>query len=132
MGSRYLSAVFTDLVAGVEAVRRVAAQHDVMLRVRVMECAHGVVDPLAHLRASTRPWGQTRVILWSVGSDRIRAMKALREAIGTELADAKTAIEDLPKEVLVEVDQVYAERAVALLRDAGCDAEAVIPRRGGY
>lgn len=93
------------------------------------ECPGGLEDPLAHLRGATRPWGKSRVILWAVGSDRIAAMKAVRETLGRELEAAKDALEGLPKEILVDVDTSYAERAVQLLREAGCDAEAVIPAR---
>ncbi len=128
-GGRHLAAIFRDLVEAIAAVRVVAERHSVALRVRIQECPHGVVDPLAHLRASTRPWGRSRVILWSIGADRVRAMKALREVMGSELAEAKSAIEGLPKEVLIEADQAYAERATEILRAAGCDAEVVVPRR---
>jgi ribosomal protein L7/L12 len=57
-------------------------------------------------------------------------MKAAREALGSELAEAKSAIADLPKEVLVDVEHAYAEKAAAILREAGCDVEVVIPHHG--
>jgi ribosomal protein L7/L12 len=128
-GSRHLSAVFDDLVSGVEAVRQVAKDHGVHLRARIWECPHGVADPLAHLRGCIRPRGAARVIVWTLGADRICGMKALREVTGTELADVKALVAQLPLEVLVHVDGAYAERAAQLLRDAGCDAEAVMVSR---
>lgn len=132
MGGAELTAVFNNVVAGVEAVRQVAVKHQIgVYAVRVNECAHGVVDPLAHLRPAMRPWGTSRVILWSLGDDRMRALKAVREVLGAELRELEDAIENLPKEILVKVERAYAERAVAILRAAGCDAESVIPMRSG-
>lgn len=129
-GTRRLSAVFKDLVEGVEMVRNVAARHGVHLHVRVRESeVEGTQDPLAHLRPRVRPWGTSHVILWSTGSDKIRALKAVREVMGTELREAKDALDDLPRELLVDVDQAYAENAVRVLQDAGCDAEVVMRKR---
>jgi ribosomal protein L7/L12 len=127
--TRQVTAVFSDVVAGVEAVRAAAVEQGFQIRVRVSECPHGITDPLANLRATTRPAGIARVIVWSIGAERVRAMKALREVMGTELGAAKDVLEQVPVEVLVDVEQAYAERAAKLLRDAGCDAEAVTPQR---
>ena len=68
--TRQLSAVFTNLVAGVETVRSVAEQHGVQIHVGISECAGGSHDPLAHLRPMTVLWGTSHVILWSLGQDR--------------------------------------------------------------
>ncbi|AUX44677.1 uncharacterized protein SOCE26_061440 [Sorangium cellulosum] len=127
--SRHLSAVFADLVEGVQGVRRLALEHGMRLTVRVEECPHGAVDPLVHLRARPIPWGPFRVILWQLGPDRIAAMRAVRESVGCGLAEAKAALEDLPREILVDVSEEHARRAADLLRQAGCDAEAVLPAR---
>jgi hypothetical protein len=40
---------------------------------------------------------------------------------------AKSLGDDLPTEVLVDVEHAFAERAAEVLRAAGCDAEAVLP-----
>lgn len=128
-GSRHLSAVFADLVEGVQGVRRLAREHGMSLTVRVAECPHGVPDPFATLRGQAVPWGRFRVILWQVGPDRIAAMKAVREALGCGLGEAKTALEDLPREILVDVGEEHARRVAGVLVQAGCDAEVVLPAR---
>ena len=126
LGSRHFTAVFADVLEGIERVRALAAGYGVAIHIRLSECPHGATDPLAHLRGASPPWGKARVILWATGPDRIASMKALREVLRTDLAAAKQGIEALPKEVLVNVDSSYAERAAQVLRDAGCDAEAVL------
>ncbi|WP_437573960.1 ribosomal protein L7/L12 [Sorangium sp. So ce887] len=127
--SRHLSAVFADLVEGVQGVRRLAREHGMRLTVRVTECPHGVADPFARLRARPNPWGPFHVILWQIGPDRIAAMKAVRQAVGCDLDEVKAALEGLPREILVDVTEEHARRAADLLRQAGCDAEAVVPAR---
>jgi ribosomal protein L7/L12 len=126
-GARSMSAVFVDLVAGVQAVRALAEQARMSLYLRVWECPGEGHDPFAALRAQSRPWGRFRVILWQVGPDRIAAMKAVREALACGLTEAKVALADLPSEVLIDVDERFARAAVEGLRAAGCDAELVAP-----
>jgi ribosomal protein L7/L12 len=126
-GARSLSAVFRDLVEGVQALRRVADEVGVLLTLRVYECPHGARDPFAMLRERPIPWGQFRVILWKIGEDRIAAMKAVRDALGCGLADAKAALQDLPREILVDVGEEHAKEAAAAFVRAGCDAEVVLP-----
>jgi ribosomal protein L7/L12 len=123
--------VFTDLVEGVTGVRRVARELGLHVHLRVSECPHGQKDPFAALRAREVPWGQFRVILWQLGPDRIAAMKAVREALGAGLAEAKAALEDLPREILVDVGEDHAKAAADALRRAGCDAEVVAPSPRG-
>jgi ribosomal protein L7/L12 len=125
--SRHVSVVFEDLVEGVRRVRGLADQAAMKLYFRVWESEGSGPDPLAALRASERPWGRYRVILWQVGPDRIAAMKAVREALSCGLAEAKEALADLPREVLIDVDQRFAREAVEKLSNAGCDAEVVAP-----
>ncbi len=126
-GGAYLSVVFADFVEGVQAVRRIAGEHGMALRVRVWECPSGVPDPFAMLRGRPGSWGRFRVILWQIGPDRITAMKAVRDALGCGLGEAKAALEDLPREVLVDVGEEEARRAAGVLGAAGCDAEVVLP-----
>lgn len=126
-GSRHLSVVFPDLVEGAQGMRRLAQEAGMELRLRVWECPHEVPDPFAALRARPLPWGMFRVILWQVGPDRVAAMKAAREALGAGLEEAKAAIENLPREVLVDVSEAYARQAAEVLKGAGCDAEVVAP-----
>jgi ribosomal protein L7/L12 len=126
-GEGQLSVVFRELVDGVAAVRAVADEVGLSIWLRVWEAAHGVEDPLAPVRSARPAWGRHRVILWSVGGDRVAAMKAVREATGCGLKEAKAALEDLPAEVVLDVTKRVAEEAVAKLRAAGCDAEVVAP-----
>ncbi|MDO9018110.1 MAG: ribosomal protein L7/L12 [Deltaproteobacteria bacterium] len=128
-GERHLSVVFADLVEGVRAVRAVADACGMELTLRLAECPHGVEDPLAMVRRPTIPAGLSRLILWAPGPDRVTTMKALREVMACGLDEARAAIDDLPKEVLVDVTERYAEAAAATLRASGCDAEVVAPRR---
>lgn len=88
---------------------------------------HGAGDPFAMLRQRPIPWGRFRVILWQIGPDRVAAMKAARDALGCGLAEAKAALEDLPREILVDVGEEHAKQAADALRRAGCDAEVVLP-----
>ncbi|MEZ4389777.1 MAG: ribosomal protein L7/L12 [Polyangiales bacterium] len=128
-GLRKLTAVFSDLPVGVAVVREVADAHEMTLFVRVWECPHDVADPFAQLRVERPREGVHGVILWRVGEDRVAAMRAAREAMGCGLAEARAAVDDLPKELLTGVSERDAQRAVEALRAAGCEAEVVAPRR---
>lgn len=128
-GERHLSVVFNDLVEGVRAVRAAADACGMELTLRLSECPHGVDDPLEMVRRPTIPAGMYRVIVWSPGPDRVAAMKALREVMACGLAEVRGVLDELPKEVLVDVTARYAEEGAATLRAAGCDAEVVAPKR---
>jgi hypothetical protein len=127
-GARHLSVVFCDLVEGVSAVRRLANEMGVQSRLDLRECPSNVQDPFATLRGSTIPWGAARIILWQIG-DRIAAMKALREVLGCGLDEAKKFLDDVPREMLLDVDLAYANKARETLVQAGCDAEVVVPAK---
>lgn len=119
-----LAAVFRDVVTGTSAARALCAELGVAMWLRVESTEGREGDPFAALRgARFVPWGRFRVFLWKVG-DRVRAMKAVREALQCSLEEAKRAIENLPAELLVDVDEPTAKRAVAQLLEAGCDADA--------
>jgi ribosomal protein L7/L12 len=124
-GRKLLTAVFADVVEGVRVVSQTAEKLGIDVRVRIVECIEGLADPLAPLRAGGTPWGRSRVILWAVCDDRIRAMKAICEVTGSAVDEAKALLEALPNEILVDVDHAFAERAAEALREAGCDAEAL-------
>jgi hypothetical protein len=126
-GTRELVAVFDDLVEGVAGVRGIARDFELRLALRIWECPHGVPDPFGLLRGRPVRAGRYRVILWRVGSDRIAAMKAVRDAIGAGLTAAKTTLDELPLEILVDVAEDEARRAADLLVGAGCEAEVVLP-----
>ncbi|MEO7328374.1 MAG: ribosomal protein L7/L12, partial [Minicystis sp.] len=96
---------------------------------RVWEDQDTAPDPLAALRATMRPWGWFRVILWQAGPDPIAALKGVRDALACGLDEAKEALSDLPREVLVDVEERFAREAVEKLRKAGCDAELALPSK---
>jgi hypothetical protein len=48
---------------------------------------------------------------------------------GLRAGEAKAALDRLPKEVLVDVDHIYAQHAAETLRAAGCEAEVIVPNR---
>ena len=85
--------------------------------------------PFALLRAPKLPHGLHRLILWSIGGDRVAAMRALREVTACGLEEARGMLEGLPREFLVDVTERYADQAATVLRAAGCDVEVVAPRR---
>jgi len=127
-GQRHLSVVFGDLVEGVRALRALADDCGMTLTLRLTETPNGVEDPFALLRVATTPAGVHRVILWSLGSSRVAAMRALRSVMHCGLKEAQAMLEDLPRECLLEVNERYAEEAATALRAVGCDAEVVAPR----
>jgi hypothetical protein len=126
-GSRHLSVVFCDLAEGVLGLRRIAEDAGIELHLRVWECPHEVPDPFAILRARTIPWGRFRVIVWRAGPDPVATLRAVREVLGGDLAEARAALADLPRELVVDVDEEYARRAADVLSREGCDAEVVAP-----
>jgi ribosomal protein L7/L12 len=126
-GNRQVSVVFRELVDGVRTIRALAREHGLETWLRVWEGAHGVDDPLAPLRTEHAAPGPYRVLLWSIGPDRVAAMKAARAALGCGLAEAKAALEDLPTELCVGVSKRHAEETVAALVAVGCDAEVAAP-----
>ncbi len=128
-GERHLSVVFGDLVEGVRAVRAIADACGMNLSLRLSECPGEVEDPFALLRAPKLPHGLHRLILWSIGGDRVAAMRALREVTACGLEEARGMLEGLPREFLVDVTERYADQAATVLRAAGCDVEVVAPRR---
>jgi ribosomal protein L7/L12 len=128
-GQRHLSVVFGDLLAGVQAVRSIADACGMNLTLRLTECPHEVEDPFALLRLPTVSSGLHRVILWGPGPNRVAAMRALREVMACGLDEAKAMLDGLPKEVLVDVSERYAEGAATVLSGAGCEAEVVAPKR---
>jgi ribosomal protein L7/L12 len=125
---RTVSVVFADLVDGVRAVRALADEHGIQLWLRVYELhASGAEDPFALLRNKERPRGAWRVVLWSAGTDRIAAMRAVRELLGCGLTEARAALDQLPAELVVGVNEETARKDTEVLRAAGCEAEAILP-----
>lgn len=63
------------------------------------------------------------VILKSFGANKIAVIKAVREATGLGLVEAKTVVEAAPKAVKEGISKDAAEALVAKLKEAGAEAE---------
>lgn len=128
-GARAVSVVLPDFCRGILGVRTLARECGVNVHTKIWECPHDVADPLALHRAPPAPAEPRRIILWRIGSDPTRALRAIREVLGTTLDDAKLVLADLPREICVGVTESDAAKAVAILTEARCEAEAVTPAR---
>lgn len=123
------AALFESLPAGIAAASAALEERGFEHRLRVWECPPEVSDPLVHLRTAGPATGPWRVLLWALGGDPVRALKAVREGLQCDLRRVRDAVRELPTELLVDVSEAEGRRVVALLRDAGCDAECVLPAR---
>lgn len=118
-----LAVIFRDVVAATSAIRALCTELNVKMWLRVESTDERKGDPFVDVRgARFVPWGRFRVFLWKV-NDRVLAMKAVRDVLQCSLDEAKRAIENTPSELLVDVDQPTATRAVSVLVAAGCDAD---------
>lgn len=122
-----VNALLLDLPKAVEEVQQLARAAGLDTYVRLFE-TDDRIDPFAALRSARDNWGQARVILWTVPEDRIKALQVVRSVAGSTLQETKNFVDDLPVELLVDVDNATATDACERLKAAGCDAEAVTPR----
>src|SRR5262245_41232921 len=63
------------------------------------------------------------VVLKAAGSNKIGAIKAVREITGLGLKDAKDLVEGAPKPVKEGVNKAEAEEMAAKLKEAGAEVE---------
>jgi len=63
------------------------------------------------------------VVLKSFGSAKIQVIKAVREATGLGLKDAKELVESAPKAIKEGVAKAEAEELAGKLKDAGAEVE---------
>ena len=63
------------------------------------------------------------VVLKAAGSNKIGAIKAVREITGLGLKDAKDLVEGAPKAVKEGVSKAEADEMAAKLKDAGAEVE---------
>ncbi len=63
------------------------------------------------------------VVLKAAGSNKIGAIKAVREITGLGLKDAKDLVEGAPKPVKESVSKAEADEMAAKLKDAGAEVE---------
>lgn len=127
--ARHLSVVFADTGAGILRVRELARAAGIVTHIRIFEVSDRDPDPFARLRGGPRPErGRHAVALWRVpAAARIAIMKVVRDLVGCDLTTARALVDDAPRDVLENVAEQVAEDAAARLRDAGADAEAVLP-----
>jgi large subunit ribosomal protein L7/L12 len=64
------------------------------------------------------------VVLKAVGPNKINVIKAVREATGLGLAEAKALVDGAPKNVKENVSKEDATKVVDALKAAGADAVA--------
>ncbi|MED5370403.1 MAG: 50S ribosomal protein L7/L12 [Myxococcota bacterium] len=63
------------------------------------------------------------VVLKDAGPNKIKVIKAVREATGLGLKDAKGLVESAPAPVKEAIDKAAAEELAAKLKDVGADVE---------
>ena len=63
------------------------------------------------------------VVLKSAGSQKIQVIKAVREATGLGLKDAKELVEGAPKEIKANVPKAEAEELAKKFKEAGAEVE---------
>jgi hypothetical protein len=114
-----VGAVFDDLLRGFTAVERIAAAHGLRAQVRLFE-AFGKADSLAFLRPS---WPPLRRRLCSVVLEAAGKPAPLRDALEVLLHDDDAAVTkvlaSVPVTVMSGLVRARAEKAAALLREAG-------------
>ncbi len=64
------------------------------------------------------------VVLTAAGSNKIAVIKAVREATGLGLKEAKAVVDGAPSKVKEAISKDDAEALVAKLKEAGAEAEA--------
>lgn len=103
-----------DLVKAIEEKFGVTAQ--------VLQTA--VAGPVPAAAEPTEEQTTFNVVLTNAGANKISVIKAVREVVPTlGLAEAKTLVESVPKEVLTGVNKITAEEAKKKLEAAGATVE---------
>ena len=82
-----------------------------------------VAGPAAAPAEAAEEQTEFDVILQSFGSAKIQVIKAVREATGLGLKDAKDLVESAPKAIKEGVSKAEAEELAKKLKDAGAEAE---------
>ncbi len=63
------------------------------------------------------------VVLKSAGSNKIQAIKAVREITGLGLKDAKDMVENAPRDIKENVSKADAEELASKLKESGAEVE---------
>lgn len=89
-----------------------------------IEPAAGAVVVAAPAAAAVVEKTEFNVMLKAVGPNKINVIKAVREATGLGLAEAKALVDSAPKLVKENVSKEDATKVVDALKAAGADAAA--------
>jgi large subunit ribosomal protein L7/L12 len=104
------------LVKQLETTFGVSAAAPVAMAVAAAPAAAAAAAPVEEKTEFT-------VMLQEVGPNRINVIKAVREATGLGLKEAKDLVEAAPKEVKAGVNKEEADKIKKLLEDAGAKAQ---------
>lgn len=83
----------------------------------------GAAAPAEGGAAAAEEQTEFTVVLKSAGSNKIGAIKAVREITGLGLKDAKDLVEAAPKEVKEGISKAEADEMAAKLKEAGAEVE---------
>ena len=102
----------SELVKELEEVFGVSASAPMMM----------AASPTDTAVAEEKEQTEFNVILESIGSAKIRVIKAVREITGLGLKEAKAVVDQSPKEVKIAIPKEEAEKIKAQLEEAGATA----------
>lgn len=79
--------------------------------------------PAAGAAAATEEKTEFDVVLTSAGGNKVAVIKAVKDATGLGLVEAKAIVDGAPKTIKEGVSKEIAEELVKKLKDAGAEAE---------
>jgi large subunit ribosomal protein L7/L12 len=105
-----------------KAVKSIETKYGISAAPVAVAAAPGAAAPAAGGAAAEEKTEFT-VVLTAAGSNKIQAIKVVRELTGLGLKEAKDLVEGAPKPVKENVDKKTAEELKKKLTDAGATAE---------
>jgi len=114
-----------DYLSGLTVMQVVALTKSLEDKWGVKAAPVAVAGPAASAAPAEAAEEQTEftVMLKAAGSNKIGAIKAVREITGLGLKDAKDLVEGAPKAVKEGVSKAEADEMAAKLKDAGAEVE---------
>lgn len=79
--------------------------------------------PAAGAAAASEEKTEFDVVLTSAGGNKVAVIKAVKDATGLGLVEAKAIVDGVPKTIKEGVSKEIAEELVKKLKDAGAEAE---------
>ena len=79
--------------------------------------------PAAGAAAAAEEKTEVDVVLTSAGGNKVAVIKAVKDATGLGLVEAKAIVDGAPKTIKEGVSKEIAEELVKKLKDAGAEAE---------